>query len=448
MTIEQGADKSNILLDTSITFRSLLEYSKEKISHRGVQKHAQNISWMFSAKIINMLISFLAMGYIARNLGPGNYGELSYAISFVGIFSFFVPLGMDQILLKYLAKYPDKKNEYLGTAITLRITASMVAIIVCVLSAFLISSKDVSLLLIFIISFYSVFSSFQLLSYEFLAEARAKYPSLLSLGIVFILNVLKILAIYFGKGVIYLALILLLESLLYCFGYLYLKTKIYKDTEKLRFNKEIALKILRKSYPLIFASAFYIIYTRIDQVMIKHMINADAVGLYDAAVRISELTYFIPSLLLISFFPALINAQKQSLELYHKRTKKLLLLILLTSCVIAALTTLFSKHIILIIFGSSFLGAVPVLYLYAWSTIGASLNSFAQQILIVENDTKNILISALLGMITNVSLNLYLIPLYGITGAAFATLISYMVPFLSLLLFKKTRILLLAILKI
>jgi O-antigen/teichoic acid export membrane protein len=428
------------------SYRDVLVYLREKFSLPGIQKHSKNVGWMFVAKAGSLLITFIATAYIARNLGPQNYGELSYAISFVGLFSFIASLGIDQILHRDIIKYPEKKNELLGSAIVTRILASLVTVFITVISAVLLSPKDVSLLLIFIISLGAVCGSFQLLSYELQAESRSKYPSLLSLLIVFILNILKITVILFDKGVIFLALIILLEPVLYSLGYIYLKTKIYQDLKALSFRLTTARDILRDSFPLIFASAFYLVYNRIDQVMIKNMINSEAVGLYDAAVRISELSYFIPQIFLVALFPVIINARKTSPELYYKRTKKLLLFILGISICIALLTTLLSKYIILVIFGAGFLGGLHALYICAWSTVGASLNSFIQQILVAENMTKNITLATFFGMITNVALNIILIPMYGISGAAFATLVSYTVPFLSLFLFKKTRTLLLNIL--
>lgn len=429
------------------TYRDFVLFIQEKFAHPGFQKHSKNMSWMFFAKIGSMAITFFATAYIARNLGPTNYGELSYAISFVGLFSFIAYLGIDQILHRDLIKYPEKRNELLGSAILLRIVAAIVTIIIITVTAFFMSSKDVSLLLIFIISLSTFFGAFQLLSYEFQAAAQSKYPSILLLCIVVILNLLKIITIYYGQGVIYLAGIVLLEPILYSVGYLYLKARIYKDLMKLTVTRKSMTLILKDSFPLIFASAFFLIYSRIDQVMLKNMIGAEAVGLYDSAVRISELSYFIPQLILVALLPAIVNAKTTSIELYYKRTKKLLFTILGISLVVALSITVLAKYLLLIIFGGAFLGALPALYICAWSTVGASLNSFAQQILVVENATKNVTVAAFLGMITNVILNLLFIPLYGISGAALATLISYTIPFLSLFLFKETRMMILKVMR-
>lgn len=415
------------------------KYVKEKIKHPGVQKHSKNMGWMFFGRIGGMIISFVATAYMARGLGPANYGQLSYAISYVGLFSFLASLGIDQILYRDLIKFPEKRNEYMGSALTIRLVASILTVLICTLSALLFSSKDVSLLLIFIVSLGFVFGGFQLLSYEFQAEAKSKYPSFVSLGVVCILNVLKILVIIYGQGVIFLALVILAEPILYGIGLLYFRIKEYGTIKHWRFDPVIAKSIIKDSFPLIFASAFFAVYARIDQVMIKSMIDAESVGLYDSAVRISEMFYFIPNIVVGALFPAIINSKKVSEGLYIARTRKLFFVVIGISFFTALLTSIFSKYFILIIFGAGFMGALAVLQIYVWSNIGAALNLITQQLLIAENLAKIVSITVFLGMVTNVILNLFLIPRLGMSGAAYASAISYFVPFLSLLLFKPSR---------
>ena len=428
-------------------YNTILVYVQEKIKHPGVQRHTRNLSWMFFAKIISMVIAFIATAYIARNLGPKNYGELSYAISFVGLFAFLASLGIEQILYRDTIRYPEKRNAYLGTAIAIRVVASLVTAFLCIFSAMILSPKDVSLLLIVIISLTFVCGSFSLLSMEFQADAMSKYPSIFSVFVVIILNIIKILVIYFDKGVIYLAGVILLEPILYSCMYMYLRSKYYGTLENLKFDKQIALQVLKDSFPLIFASAFFMIYARIDQVMIKNMMSAEFVGLYDAAVRMSEISYFIPNIIVAALFPAIVNAKKTSDELYFKRIKKLLFTLLAVSICIAIVTTFLSEHLTLIIFGAGFIATIPILQIYVWSNVGAALNLLVQQVLISENLTKNVSITIFFGMITNVALNFVMIPMYGMAGAAVASLISYTIPFLSLFLFKKTRTLFINVFK-
>ena len=420
----------------------------EKWEHEGFQKYFRNTGWMFVGKILSLIIAFVATAYIARNLGPTNYGQLSYAISYVGLFAFISALGLDQIIYRDVIKYPEQKNKYLGTAFILKTFAGLLTIFICILSAAFFSDKDVSLFLIFIISLTFIFNPFNLINYEFQAEAKSKYPTIISLITVLILNVLKIIIILNNQGVIYLALIILLEPILMGLGLFYFRLKIYGKFIGFTFDKNIALKLLKDSFPLIFATAFFGIYARIDQVMIKNMLNTESVGLYDAAVRVSELWYFLPNIIVVSLFPAIINAKNVSKELYYRRLKKLFLGVTLLSVFTAMITMFLSKYFILIIFGAGFIGAVSVLNIYVWSNIGATLNNLSQQLLIAEHMSKKISFIIFLGMIVNVGLNIWLIPMYGMSGAAFATLVSYIVPFLALFLFGDTKKLILNIIKV
>lgn len=422
-------------------------YIKEKWNHAGFQKYFKNTGWIFFGKIIGLLITFLSTAYVARNLGPENFGQLSYAVGFVGLFGFLASLGIDQILYRDLVKYPEKKNAYLGTALTLRLFSGIITIFICVITALLISDKDVSLFLIFIISLTFVFNPFQLLIYEFQAEAKSKYPAILSIIIVIILNISKILIIFLNQGVLYLALVTLMEQILWAIGFIYLRVKFYGTLFKLNFDKSLATKILKDAFPLIFASAFFAVYARIDQVMLKHMLNTESVGIYDSAVKLSELWYFIPNIIVGSIFPAVINAKKTSDELYFKRLKKLCVVVLLITIFSALTTTLFSKYIVLTVFGAGFIGAVTILNIYIWSNIGTSLNLISQQVLLIENMANKISLTIFIGMLVNIVLNIFLIPKYGTTGAAISTLISYNLPFLSLLLFKTPRKIFIRILK-
>lgn len=416
-----------------------IAFLREKWGHAGFQKYFQNLGWMFFGRLTSMVVSFIATIFIARQLGPSNYGELSYALSFVSIFSFIAVLGIDQVLYRDLINYPEKRNQYMGSAFALRLGASIIAVVLCIVFAIILSPRDISMFLIFLLSLGFVFNTFQIINYEFQAGVQSKFPSILSIYVAIILNILKILVIFFGKGVIYLAIVFLLESVFYAVGYLYYRKKQFGPLAQWSFDKEIAKKILSDSWPLIFASAFALIYARIDQVMIKNMMNAESVGLYDAAVRLSEVWYFIPSIIASSLFPAIINAKKTSEHFYHARIRKLAILLITFSLLIALPVSYFAGFIINIIFGPLFAGAVVILQIYIWSNIATSLNSVVNLYLVAENFKKMLLFSTFAGMVTNVILNLYLIPIYGTAGAAIATLISYSIPCLSVFLIPNAR---------
>ncbi len=415
-------------------------YIKEKWNHAGFQKYFQNTGWMFIARIASMVISFITTAIVSRRLGPENLGQLSYALGFTGLFSFIAFLGLDAVLSRDLIKYPEQKKEYLSTAFILKIISGSIAFFLCLISTILFAKKDISMWLIIILSFTLILNAFQVIGNEFQARVKLKYPSIFSIITVVILNSLKILVVLSNKGVIYLAFILLLESVLGVIFGVYLYKKIAKDNFfDFSFSKKIALSLLNDSWVLMFISAFSTIYMDIDQVMLKHMISTVSVGLYSVAVNISEVWYFIPSIIVASLLPAIINAKLTHENTYNKRLGLLAIILIGLSILVAIPTAIFAPLIIKIIYGSQFISAAPILQIYIWSGIGMSLGILTNNYLIAENYRKILFVSSFISMTTNVILNIILIPRYGMIGSAWATFISYSLIPLSLVLFKKTR---------
>ncbi len=415
-------------------------YIKEKWAHAGFQKYFQNTGWMFASRVLCMAISFITTVFVARRLGPSNFGQLSYAVSYVGIFSILSTLGIDNILYRDLINNPENKNKLLGSAFIIKLFAGIITTIIVIISTFLWKQSDVSKLLILILSGTFIFNAFQIISYEFQARVKSKYPSIIIFAVTVILNLLKILVIISKKGVIYLALILLLESILYAFFYWFAyKKKIEKNIFKWEFDKNIMFTILKDSWPLIFTSAFSLLYARLDQVLIKYLIDAKSVGIYSSAVTIAEVWYFIPTIIMSSVFPAMINAKKFSTDIYYKRIRKLLLFLFILSIGVAVVTTIFAPLIIKIIYGNAFLNGTMILKIYVWANIGIFIGSVVGNYLIAENKKFQLAFINFVPMVINVILNIIFIPKYGIVGSAYATLISYILGPLSVLLFKEPR---------
>ena len=163
-------------------------------------------------------------------------------------------------------------------------------------------------------------------------------------------------------------------------------------------------------------------------------------GMSAAAVKICEAWYFIPSAILASLFPAVIESRKNSEEIYEKRVQKLYELMVWGSLLVAIPITLKADWVIDVLFGSDYQEAAIVLKIYIWAFVFVSLGVASSHWLVTENLEKHALLRSFLGAILNISLNLYLIPIYGITGAAYATLITQL--FVSYLFFgisKHTR---------
>ena len=425
----------------------LIQRIKEKWGEAGFQRYFSSISWLFFSKILGMLIAFFVTAIIARYLGPEKYGTLMYAVSFVGLFSFLASLGIDQILYRDIIKYPEKEGEILGTSFVLKIIGGIIALSMTVVFSLFFTDNILEKKLIFIISLSYIFQAFNIINYTFQARLENKKLSYITIATNIILALLKLGIVFSNKGILFLSAILVIEPIIYGLFFIFYYSKHFGNIRKWTFNKSVAKTIIISSLPLMFSSIFIIIYSRIDQVILKNYINAEAVGLYSSAVSLSEVWYFIPTMIVSTLFPSIINSQKNDNYAYGKRIIKLTLFLVAVSSFIAIVGTIFAKPILHLVFGLGFIEAYKVLQLYIWSGVGISLGTIIIQFLIAEKLSYIILYTSIIGMIINVSLNLYLIPQYGIVGSAFATLISYTVGPLTFLFFKVPRNKIIAIIK-
>jgi O-antigen/teichoic acid export membrane protein len=410
---------------------------RQAAAHAGFRRYLKSTSWFLGGRIITMLISFLATLYIARNLGPTNYGQLSYAVSVIGVIGFIAPLGLDTIVYRELIKTPERKGSLLGTALILKLIAGALTAVVAIILAYTLSADDVSRILIFILAGTFVIAPFQIASFEFLARSKSNYQALVSIGVTILLNIAKIVIIASGKGVIYIALTLLAEPLLYAIAYLFIYART--ASHRLRtwtWERGVAFSLLRDSLPFALLSSFTFIYARIDQVLIKQLLGATEVGLYDAAVRLVDVWNFIPGAITSGLFPALVHAHTTSPSALNRRTWRMSWLFVVIPLLICSTIYAVAPVLIRELYGPAFAGSIPVLQIYIWSYIGTSLGILVQTYLTVTNERALIAASAFVPMLINIGLNILWIPRFGMVGAAYATLISYsLVPFF--ILFRK-----------
>ena len=170
------------------------------------------------------------------------------------------------------------------------------------------------------------------------------------------------------------------------------------------------------------------------------MLDTYTVGLYSVGIYICSLWNFIPDSMIASLRPEIMKAKKLNEGIYQKKLKQMYALIIWISILYAVFICLFSKYIILILYGKDFLGARAPLMIAVWYC-GFSLMGSARDVWIIcEGHQKYSKWFALIGAITNLVLNLLLIPKIGMIGAAIATLVTQiMTGFGVTLLFKNTR---------
>ena len=155
------------------------------------------------------------------------------------------------------------------------------------------------------------------------------------------------------------------------------------------------------------------------------MLGDSALGIYVVATKLSEVWYFLPAALVTSFFPYLINKRDTDATGYWVDLQKLNDLLLSMGLVITVAMTLGAQWLVPNLFGVEYADATVVLVVHIWATLFVFMRTLLSKWLIAEELLPLSLLSQGAGVVLNVLLNYYWIPLYGPTGAAYATVISY-----------------------
>jgi O-antigen/teichoic acid export membrane protein len=394
---------------------------------------------MFVGRFFAIFTSFLVGIYIARYLGPSNYGLLNYVTSFVGLFVFLAYFGIDSIVSRELVKNPEKKDTLIGTGFYIKLAGSILAILSIFLISFFITEDLFTLSLIWLFSLSFIPQAFNIIEIYFQSQVLSKNIVLAQIISNLISAILKILCIMIGKGIFWLIVIYIIEASLYAGILLFSFRKFGNHLRTWRFEFPIARYILKDAWPLMFSTVALSIYMKIDQVMIKNMLGNEGAGIYAVAAKLSEVWYVIPMVICASVSPAIIKAAKVSTQLFEQRIRKLYFFMFWLAFFVASVITIFAYPIIQTLFGSTYLSAVPVLQIYVWAGIAISMGYAINQYLLAHNLTKITFYNNVLGALLNVILNIILIPKMGISGAAIATLVSYIVAIFGVFLFKESR---------
>jgi len=418
----------------------LLSKIKSLKENQGFMKYFRNTSWLFAEKILRMIVGLFVGIWIARYLGPEQFGLFSYAQSFVGLFTAIATLGLDGIVVRELVKAPEEADKLIGTSFILKIFGAILTLIILAIAINFTSNDSYTNTLIFIIASATIFQSFNVIDFYFQAKVLSKYVVFANIFSLFVSSLIKIYLIINEAELEAFALVILFDSFVLASGFIYFYLKQDLSIRKWEFDKDLAINLLKDSWPLILSGLVISIYMKIDQVMIKEMLDTKAVGNYAAAVRLSEAWYFIPMVISSSLFPAIINAKKENEELYYKRLQNLYSLMVWIAIAIALPMTFLSDWIVDLLFGNQYSEAGNVLMIHIWVGISVFFGVSNNKWLLIENLQKYRIQIDVFGAILNIILNLLLIPKFGIYGAAIATLVSYFSTFLIVFLyFKKLR---------
>lgn len=403
-----------------------------------MKSYLHNAWWMLIEKVVKLATTFILLGLIARELGPEEFGIYSLFFSIVTLLWVIGGLGLDNILLKEFSQHGQQSQKLFSTAFLTRtlcctvlfITSSALILFDCFST---LSTPQKTSALIFLSSLF-FYNSATYYSY-FQANSQSKIVAKISIVALVISSLVKIYLLVGDFGLVAFSISHLIDIAL---NYVLLVILLRHEEIKLRFaafDRQVLRKIMYPAWPMLASNVLIIVYTRLDQFMIAKLLPSSDLGVYSAAARIAEAYLFVPALVATSFYPMLARDNtRNTAKLYFD-------LILFSALGTGAMVAVLAPFVIPLLFGEQFKDAVPLLNIMIISTLFSVMGSACTNYMIINNRPYVRLIRTALGLLTNVVLNLLLIPRVGIIGAAYATLISQIVAsWLGNALTEKTRL--------
>lgn len=383
-----------------------------------------NVMWALLGKIAALFSTLIAGIFIARHLGPEQYGLMNYVVSVVTLFTVIANFGTTEIILRELSRKDFEKEAILGSAFFIRICFAILSfILICVYLVFSNEEKH-TIVLILIYSSIIFINCFDIIRLYFTSIIENKYIVKSELFRSIIGLIIKIILLFFNANIDAFVLALSIDFFLLSFGYI----KAYKlkvgTIRKWYVDFNIVKKIINYSFPLLISSAAVIIYQRIDQVMIGKMLDNKSVGYFSCAISFITIVTFIPSIAIQTTSPLLVKYWQTNKSKYETESQKIMNITIWTTILICTLIALFSEFIINITYGQEYAKSIPVLQVLVFKAVGTALLSIGGQLIIIENIHKWAFIRNILSCIVCVILNYYMIPMWGIMGTAWATIIT------------------------
>lgn len=382
--------------------------------------------WLASEKIIRIFTGVFVGLWLARYLGPEQYGVYMYALAWVGLFNAIAWFGVGENVIRNMVKNPDSENELLGAAFMIRLLGSLIAGMLAVGSLLLLRHPDPTLLSLVI------FASLAIPFAETPAGIFLYFQSRLQIARpVMLQNVIRVAAaglrIAFILGALSLpwfGFAVLIESVgifAVLFGF-YWATGGRMRSWVCNWNG--IRRMLVQGAPIAVAALVASLSARTDQLMLGWFTDFSSVGIYSAALRFSEIWWAFAPIIMNSLSPKYIfNIECQ--DTLARNISRIMAVLALLSLIPVAGILLLGDHTIPILLGKQYSGALPVLYIHIFMSVLVFFDAPTAQYLLSKNRQSQLIWKSVFLLSTNLALNFLLIPKMGATGAAAATLGAY-----------------------
>lgn len=406
--------------------------------NQGLIRILRSIVWLFFQNGLNLIVGLFVGAWVARHLGPEKMGVVGAAIALALIFKTAAGLGLEKIVVRNLVENETTQGVLLSSARAMQFISGVVAYLLLLVVGWWVKAP---MLLYVVVGIDLFLQPFLVPVFWYRAKTLPK-PTVIAAGCGLILAAsLRIALILSGNtNVVYFAATYIAQTMITAVVVnLLFKAEVLGCPKFPKPSLAMIRKVRGESMVLLVGTVCAMALFKIDIAMVATISSSTEAGIYLAAARVSEITYFVPAILASSLFPAIVRSKTNS-DVYFHRMAFYYKVSAATAYGIIVVLLLFHRWIIEFLYGISYSGAGAVLLVHAWTCLPVFLGGARQQWLLSDGLVWYWTAFTVVGAALNVLLNLMLIPSFGALGAAYASLISYTIASIfSSILTRETR---------
>lgn len=386
-----------------------------------------NSAWLSADRLARGVFGLAVMIGIGRFLGPERYGQYSYAVAFVTIFTAFGSLANEGIIIRGLVRGERPAETALGSAGVLRAAGGLAGMACAVGTACLLPRARAELGLIAIIAAGLLLQPFDLVDFWFQSRLSSRHAVMVRVAASLAAGAAKVALALRRAPLPALAWLSVAEAVLVAAGLLAMYHWRGRGPARWRVDAAAVRALLRESWPMAATSLLVILFLKLDQIMLAWLAGFRELGVYVAAVRLVELWNFIPLAVMPSLYPAVVALRARDAAAYRRLLQRLLSGFFALALLVVLVNALLGRTLLGLLFGAAYTGAAPALAILSLTTIFHYSSFIRAQWLLIEHRVVYHLLAASVGVATLAALDLLLIPRWGGLGAALAAAAGYAV---------------------
>lgn len=391
---------------------------------RSLMLMLQNSGWLFLDKAVRLALGLVVGAWVARYLGPKQFGELAYVLAYLAFFHAVATLRIDGIVVRDIAHDAASANTVLGTAFVLRLVVGSL----CWMSAvgcmiWLYGLKDQNVALTALAGGALVFQAADAVDLWFQSQSRSRRTVIAKLIVQIFSSGMKLFLIWVNAPLLAFAAVFMLDALVAAIA-LGLAYRRFSCERQWKYASAAAKHMLCECWPHVLSGISVMIYMRIDQIMINDLLGAESLGVYAAMLSLATLWQFVPLALNVSLAPFVAKRKAQGEDAYWDALQKIFRMYALLGWLVCILTVICASSLTSLLYGQQYQQGVTALSIYVFTNVFINMGLAQELWLLNERRPVTGLLKTTLGAAVCVIGNLLVIPEYGIAGAAFVSVVA------------------------